>query len=335
MENWQVVQTLAEGLKNSLTNKTLIGFILQLFWYMKNIIAYVRNYFIEADKRILIPSAFFIAVFIFINYYFGLNAWIATLDDPQQYLAWYLVFLTAFSFAYILLSLIGGVSVFRNKDFLLLFFIAPAIFAWKMVFDVDIHFSNDKIQNAYWNQVIYWPLKLVVITTVLFLIWKATKETQSFFGVNTRDFSIKPYLLMLLIMVPLIAAASTQPDFLAMYPKLKTISFLNNHHNNGWYKLLYELSYGSDFFSIELFFRGFLVLAFAKWFGKDAILPMACFYCTIHFGKPMGECISSFFGGLILGIVIYHTRTIFGGLMVHLGIAWLMELGGCLGNQFF
>ncbi|MBK8951734.1 MAG: hypothetical protein IPM85_04820 [Chitinophagaceae bacterium] len=67
-----------------------------------------------------------------------------------------------------------------------------------------------------------------------------------------------------------------------------------------WKKIVYELSYGSDFFTIELFFRGFLVLAFAKWAGKDAILPMACFYCTIHFGKPMAECISSFFGGLIL-----------------------------------
>jgi len=99
-----------------------------------------------------------------------------------------------------------------------------------------------------------------------------------------------------------------------------------------WHKLIFELSYGSDFFSIEIFFRGFLVLAFAKWAGKDAILPMACFYCTIHFGKPLGECISSYFGGLILGIVVYNTKTIWGGLIVHLGIAWLMEIGGWLGN---
>jgi hypothetical protein len=55
---------------------------------------------------------------------------------------------------------------------------------------------------------------------------------------------------------------------------------------------------------------------------------MAIFYCTIHFGKPLGECISSFFGGIILGVVSYHTRTIFGGFMVHVGIAWLMELAG-------
>ena len=58
---------------------------------------------------------------------------------------------------------------------------------------------------------------------------------------------------------------------------------------------------------------------------------MAAFYCTIHFGKPLGECISSFFGGLVLGVLAARTRTIYGGLIVHLGLAWLMELGGWLG----
>ncbi len=77
-----------------------------------------------------------------------------------------------------------------------------------------------------------------------------------------------------------------------------------------------------------------MILAFVKYAGKHAILPMALFYCTIHFGKPLGECISSFFGGIILGVVTYHTRTIWGGLIVHLGIAWLMELGGYLGNIY-
>jgi hypothetical protein len=31
--------------------------------------------------------------------------------------------------------------------------------------------------------------------------------------------------------------------------------------------------------------------------------------------------------------VVYHTRSIFGGLIVHLGIAWMMELGGYIGNS--
>jgi hypothetical protein len=140
---------------------------------------------------------------------------------------------------------------------------------------------------------------------------------------------------MLLIMVPLISASSTQRDFLDVYPKLQLIVGANNAEGmTWWHKLLFELSYGSDFITIELFFRGFLVLAFIKWAGKDAILPMACFYCAIHFGKPLGECISSYFGGMILGIIVYNTRSILGGLMVHLGIAWMMELGGYIGNSW-
>jgi hypothetical protein len=143
----------------------------------------------------------------------------------------------------------------------------------------------------------------------------------------------KPYILMLLIMLPVIAAASTQADFLSTYPKMKEVLPLpGNAYPAWWYEMLFELSYGTDFFSIEVFFRGFLVIGFIRWAGKDAILPMACFYCTIHFGKPLGECISSYFGGLLLGIVSYHTRSIYGGLMVHLGIAWMMEAGGYIGN---
>jgi len=99
-----------------------------------------------------------------------------------------------------------------------------------------------------------------------------------------------------------------------------------------WTRILYEISYGIDFITIELFFRGFLVFAFVRYVGADAILPMAVFYCSIHFGKPLFECISSFLGGLLLGIVAYRTQTIVGGLVVHLGIAWLMEIGAIAGN---
>lgn len=300
---------------------------------MKKIINSLETYFKNLDQRIFWLSFGFISLAVFVNYYFGLNHRISILDEPMQYLAWYVVFLAAFSFTYFSYALFGKKNHFADGRFLFLLLTAPAIFSWKMAHDTDFGITEDPVQNAYWNQVIYWPFKLLVIITVLFIIWKSEKEKGSFYGLSFKNFQARPYLIMLLIMIPLVTAASTQPDFLNMYPKLKNISFLSGR-NNGLYKLLYEVSYGIDFISIELFFRGFLVLAFARWFGKDAILPMALFYCTIHFGKPLGECISSFFGGLVLGVVTYHTRTILGGLMVHVGIAWMMELGGYLGNYF-
>src|SRR4029078_9522678 len=136
---------------------------------MKKIIGYVRNYFIEVDKRVLLLSSLFIAVFIFINYYYRLNRYISLLTNEQQYLSWYFIFLVAFAFSYILLAIFDNHHlIFQNKKFLVLFLIAPAIFSWKMVFDIDIHFSNDKIQNIYWNQVIYWPFKLIVVASLRF-----------------------------------------------------------------------------------------------------------------------------------------------------------------------
>ena len=198
----------------------------------------------------------------------------------------------------------------------------------------ELQLSDSYLRNYYWNQITYWPMRLIVTSFILFILWKLFYANESFFGLTVRNFEWKPYLIMLLIMVPLITAASTQADFLAMYPKLTELdSVLYSVKNKWFYHLLYELSYGSDFVIVELFFRGFLILAFIKVVGKDAILPMACFYCTIHFGKPLGECISSYFGGIILGIVVYNTRSIIGGLVVHLGIAWLMELAGYIGNS--
>ena len=301
---------------------------------MKKIFSYVRHYFTSVEYRTLYAGTLFISIAIFINYYYQLNDLIFSLPETQQFFCWYLVFITTFSLGYLFLGIIRRQNIFKNTEFLTLLLLAPAIFSWKMVFDIQFYLSPDAQLNEYWNQILYWPLKLVVVTAILFTTWKFSKNKQPFYGLTKKNFRVKPYFLMLLMMLPLIAVASTQGDFLHTYPKLKNISFLNDSSNSGLYKLLYELSYGSDFFTIELFFRGFLVLAFGKWFGKDAILPMAMFYCTIHFGKPLGECISSFFGGIILGVVTYQTRTIFGGLLVHLGIAWLMEAGGYLGNKF-
>ena len=306
-----------------------------IFTGMKKIAEQIRAYIFWIDKRVFAIAFLCTATGVFCNYYFNLNRQITQLSFAKEYACWYILFLGFFSFAYMLTSVFKKQNLFIHKQFLLLLLAAPAIFSWKMSAYIHFDFTVNENANAYWNTVLYWPFKLFIITGSLFFVWKVFEKDQPLYGLSTSNFVIKPYLLMLLIMVPLIAAASTQPDFLTMYPKLKTLTRFPDEQHRGLYQLIYELSYGSDFFGIELFFRGFLILGFAKWAGKDAILPMAMFYCAIHFGKPLGECISSFFGGLVLGVVTYHSKTIWGGLLVHLGIAWLMELGGYFGNLYF
>lgn len=301
---------------------------------MKKIVGYVKDYFLNIDKRIFFLSTVFLALAIFVNYYFKLEKEIIRWPFWQKFSAWFLIFFVSFLFPYVL-SFLFKRKIIADRKFFLLLVLAPAIFAWKISSAVHFDFSDVGIENRYWNQIAYWPFKLLIVGGCLWFIWKLFEKQQPFYGFSTNNFQLRPYWFMLLLMVPLVAAASTQKDFLAVYPKLKNIQFYLEHNNNWWHKLLFELSYGTDFFSIELFFRGFLILGFMKWAGKEAILPMAVFYCTIHFGKPLGECISSYFGGLILGAITYNTQTIFGGLIVHLGIAWMMELGGYFGKMAF
>jgi hypothetical protein len=301
---------------------------------MKEIIGFIKTYYHEVNKRVLIISTFFISALIWLNYQHSLQARLlydAGLPIPQ-FSGHFLVYAAGFIIPYLLYMLFKSLNTDRN--FLVCLLIAPAVFAIKVSIDTSMNLAADDAWNEYWNHVIYWPARMIVMLGILALIYAWLHKGQNFYGLSSKSFNAKPYFVMLLIMVPLIAAASTQADFLSVYPKMKTILPLPDGATPGWlYKILFELSYGTDFFSIELFFRGFLIIGFIKWVGKDAIIPMACFYCTIHFGKPLGECISSYFGGLLLGIVSYHTRSVYGGLLVHLGIAWLMEAGGYFGNM--
>lgn len=303
---------------------------------MREIITYVKSYVRKINIRVFTICTLFTGVMIYLNYCYGIDARIDGFNSvAASFFYRYIIFFIAFALPYFFYLLMGK-NYFKTPMIGFLVIISPAIFSWKMAMSTELQILDNTAWNYYWNQVIYWPIRLIVTSFILFLIWKISYSKEDFFGLTIKNFHWKPYALMLLMMVPLIVAASTQADFLAMYPKLRDVGWVLNNVSNKWfYKLLHELSYGTDFISVELFFRGFLVLAFIKVAGKDAILPMACFYCTIHFGKPIGECISSYFGGIILGIVVYNTRSILGGLMVHLGLAWLMELGGYIGNSLW
>ena len=93
---------------------------------------------------------------------------------------------------------------------------------------------------------------------------------------------------------------------------------------------VFELAYGSDFVSTELMYRGALIVGMSKVLGEEAVLPMAGAYVILHFGKPAGEAISSFFGGMILGIHALAKKNIFGGIIIHVGIAYFMEIAAIL-----
>lgn len=300
---------------------------------LKTILTYLKTYYYQADKTLVLLASCFMALLIFFNYFLGADDLIRNNHFVIKLLLFTGVFALAFVFPYWLTVIRSHSFSFSNRRFRLLLFLAPWLFALKITVNIPALISYPGVPDTCLTMFFYWPSLMLMTACFLWIIRKFFDKEEPFYGIRTKGINWKPYFLMLLLMIPLIALAATQADFLAVYPKYQSINSGSTHQGlSGWKLLLFELSYGTDFLTIEFFFRGFLVLGFIKWAGRDAILPMACFYCSIHFGKPLGECISSYFGGLILGIVVWNTRSVWGGLIVHLGIAWLMELGGYLGN---
>lgn len=295
---------------------------------MRQLTSYFVDYFRNQHKLVFACTTLLTILLIVANYTLGLNSTFSQYSLLLRVTAYFFLFSFSFSAAYLLQLLNPDTKLFANHNFFLLLLAAPLLFALKISFNGIPALVNEL--NYPWNEyywtILKWPIKCVLVIAGILALVKMTESRMGLPGLN-KKVRLSPYFFLILLMVPLILLAATNPDFLRTYPKMKNIDFILPYTSAGYlYQLLFEFAYGLDFFTIELFFRGFLVLCFIKFAGKDAILPMAVFYCTIHFGKPLGECITSYFGGMLLGVVTYHTGSIYGGLVVHLGIAWMMEL---------
>jgi hypothetical protein len=172
----------------------------------------------------------------------------------------------------------------------------------------------------------------ILLPCIALFYWFRPAPSAGFFGLHwPRVADFRPYASLLLPMVPLLTWASFQPDFLESYP-----SYERNTVAATWGipavvpPVVYELAYGWDFIATELVFRGLLVVGVASVAGRRALLPMVVTYAFLHFGKPLGETIGSVFGGYILGVLALRTQSIWGGIAIHLGVAWLMEVAAFL-----
>ncbi len=120
-----------------------------------------------------------------------------------------------------------------------------------------------------------------------------------------------------LFTVPWIYAASLSPSFLKKYP------FYSQAADSWLQFLIWEGAYGLQFVALEFFFRGFLLFALARSFGSQAIFIMVLPYMMIHFSKPLFEAFSSILIGILFGTLALKTRSIFGGVLIHLAMGWV------------
>jgi len=103
------------------------------------------------------------------------------------------------------------------------------------------------------------------------------------------------YGLFLLLIILAVVFASYQKSFVNYYPHYKLAS-------RSWYDLLlWEAIYLPGFFELEIFLRGWWLVALRNSLGAAAIFSMTVPYCMMHFGKPYLETMETAMGAIALG----------------------------------
>ena len=280
---------------------------------------------------------FFLAVSLTFNYAIDLqNHYLASLNGYLKFVGFFLLYATAYftatsSYAHFY----KRKDIFNSKDF----WIKSALMLIVLTRDNSTQFLQSIIGRCFPHEITFWVNSIayhlnsvftIVIPLLVYYIIKDKNEGHVY-GLRFNHIDFRPYFLMLVLMMPLIIIASYDQSFLYQYPRYKPSSAYQYLGIPQWIiTIVYELAYGSEFISVELLFRGFLVIGMMSILGRNAVLTMAVVYCFLHFGKPPGEAVSSIFGGYILGVIAYETKSIWGGIIIHIGVAWSMELAAYL-----
>lgn len=171
----------------------------------------------------------------------------------------------------------------------------------------------------------YWASMTIIFYLILPILFIKLifKNKLSEYGLSAKGIfkSYKIYFLFFLFMVPLIFFVSASENFQNKYPFYSP--FGESLYPNF---IIWQFLYLLQFFSLEFFFRGFMLHGIKQRFGFYSIWVMMIPYMMIHFGKPMPETISAIFAGIILGALSLKSRSIWLGVAIHYSVAITMDL---------
>jgi len=171
----------------------------------------------------------------------------------------------------------------------------------------------------FWHLVAFFVIPLLTIKYVL-------KDSIKRYGLGLGRLNQHKrwYFMLLAPILIFVVIVSFREDFVNHYPFYKLA-------HRSWFDLLsWETFYLSQFFFVEFFFRGFILQACRPAFGVNAVFIMIVPYMMIHLSKPWLEATGAIFFGLFLGVLAMHTRSIWGGVLVHVSIALSMDIAALL-----
>jgi len=307
---------------------------------VKTIINYIKDH-IRDDFNPFVYGYFllFLITSISLNYYFEFENHFL---DPKHNVLGMLLFFLFYGFAYYGIAIPKLLiqkqkKILKNSEF----WIKSFLFLSLLSIAAALHFFANCMKFSQINDYTFIfrllnQFKCAMIYVIPLIIIKKIYDSgvSGLYGLKFKGQNLKVYFLLLLIVSPLIIGASFTPDFLKAYPRYRPW-FVGNAFGLSKISMtgIFDMFYALDFVMVELMFRGAFVIGMIAIMGKEAILPMVSTYAFIHFGKPMGEAISAVFGGFILGVIAYRTKHIWGGCIIHIGIAFLMEIMGFI--QFY
>lgn len=172
-----------------------------------------------------------------------------------------------------------------------------------------------------------WPAVLISAGIALIPMIAVSIKNRKFvltdFGFSKGDLRLSLIItgVSIAVMVPIVIIASRFADFRQVYPLFKPMA------RGGMTFVLYELYFLVFFVFWEYLFRGFMLFSMSKHSGLIyAVLMQAAIFTFAHLGKPEIETISSLFGGLFLGIIIYRVRSFLPAAIIHFVIALTMDI---------
>lgn len=170
---------------------------------------------------------------------------------------------------------------------------------------------------AWWSG---WRFVGYVVIPILTILLMPRERLRDYF-ISFRGFFTKLwiYVVLFVLLLPVVVTVSRMPSFASTYPFYK---LANRSSFDLW---VWEGLYAVQFLSLEFFFRGFMLRGLAPRFGANAILVMVVPYCMIHFGKPMPETLGAIVAGVVLGTLALRTRSIWGGVLIHVAVALTMD----------
>jgi hypothetical protein len=312
---------------------------------MKSILQYWRDQLqTERNPGLYLGVFAILGVFIAINYlappsgYFSWEYWLIKKYYSTRSLGCYPLYFLFYLVPYVLVLLWSSRfheqvrTAIQNPRFWgrLVFIFGLLAFHESLGWVRYIRLNDFPATDRYWIYKMLAALSpILTLGLPLFLFWFIfdRKKTPFFYGFTFKGFDIKPYLILLGLMVPIVLIAAQFTQFSSYYPTLrperiqKVVSI-----QPSWLAFAcYQIAYGLYFIWAEIVFRGYLVIGMNKHLGAHAVLPSAAPYVFRHFAKPPGETISSLFGGWLLGVISYRTQSVLGGAMIHAGIAILMD----------